>query len=606
MASKLDSLKRLKSLGYEVPEFTGINEEQVRSHLAENRLLKGLESSLAGLQAADCKETLNRMQEDILQAAESSVTSGIREKAKHLGDMIVRSDFAMEDSKKASFAGVFRSVGPVRPEGMTLAVNQVIASAFSETHYAYARKMGLPFCPLRMEIIIQKYIKPLYNPVVFTSYQYSCIGLIETGNRTIIYGKEEEERRSTKVQDRLIGIANRLEPEFGRPQDVEFVVDKDRNIHLVQSRPITQNIKEGYEVSQINKNYVPVFIRNLEEVKLRIKSLGAWVPLMPFKGKMLIKNLKEYNRIPDYFLAESDELDVFISNCNSYLSCLKKEKDTLEVIEFLTIKILDWVVTHIASNLFKDISLRYKISHIDMFRLTYALGETDKESALNMVIRSVHNKNRSKAYALCRDTSFKERLFSRVENHKVEASRVLQDNLDTIAPDYQKRFLDSISRLRRLHEILIWTEQMIMKGRPQGIPRTYKKIKDQKDKIGSKSFSTSIPFNINEVITGRVKKVFDKHSAFQVRGEDIIVVVDLHSDVLGPLCESRAFITERKFGSVSHAAIIAQEIGASGIIGLKGALEMFCDGDLIRLGTDGSVAVLQKGTNSSSPNISRY
>jgi pyruvate,water dikinase len=182
---------------------------------------------------------------------------------RHLGaaHVIVRSSAVGEDSEDASFAGQLDSIADVTTaEGLRAAILDVWNSQWSARALAYqsARKT----CLAGMGVIVQRQVDAKVSGVLFTVSPSSqshmlveyCEGLgealvsgrINPGRISIARGDFQWSELATceaAVSDvqikALASLALDLEHSFGAPQDIEWTIDHEGSLWIVQSRPIT-------------------------------------------------------------------------------------------------------------------------------------------------------------------------------------------------------------------------------------------------------------------------------------------------------------------------------------------------------------------------------
>jgi len=200
----------------------------------------------------------------------------------------VRSSAVGEDGATSSFAGQFDSVlNCDTPEKVAQAICTVWASLLNQRALTYAQKLGS--APAAMGVIIQRQVAARASGVLFTrdprdaksacmEIEY-CEGLGEqlvSGQITPASGQinrgdgsfreinasetatcwtPAENSSGSVLRD--MGLA--LEREFGCPQDIEFSVDEEGQIVLLQSRPITTSVPEEPMVSWSNANIAENF-----------------------------------------------------------------------------------------------------------------------------------------------------------------------------------------------------------------------------------------------------------------------------------------------------------------------------------------------------------
>lgn len=168
--------------------------------------------------------------------------------------LIVRSSATVEDSASSSFAGIFESIPISKPGSLEDTIKQVWSSAFARRALTYAVEMEVETGP-EMAVVVQRFLEATRSGVMFTTFDGAAlVEHVEGGCEKLVLGEVIPDRlridRSTGNPygdttglgdhhiEGLATMADRLEDEFGGPQDVEWVIYHDR-IHLVQTRPIT-------------------------------------------------------------------------------------------------------------------------------------------------------------------------------------------------------------------------------------------------------------------------------------------------------------------------------------------------------------------------------
>ena len=173
------------------------------------------------------------------------------------GPFAVRSSGIAEDGADHSFAGLYETVLNVAPDAIPAAVDRCLASADAERVVAYqlAGEGGVA-------VIIQKMVAPSAAGVALTADpingdRTSCIvtavrGLGERlvsgaalGDEWVIgEGKATARRQPEHAIDRRQAIriateARRIAEARGAPQDVEWAIDADGTLWILQARPMT-------------------------------------------------------------------------------------------------------------------------------------------------------------------------------------------------------------------------------------------------------------------------------------------------------------------------------------------------------------------------------
>ena len=271
---KASNLSKLIGLGVPVPAGCVLTCRAFRRFLAGDRLGAGIEALQRGLDPLDPAR-----RRDVSQAIRAQVDGGslpaavseaLEAAARELpadAGLAVRSSAVGEDGVTASFAGQFDSVLNVTTvEALRRAVRACWASYWSERslYYRAARDAGLG----GMAVIVQRQVSARISGVLFTRAPAgtpaasgddlvieSCRGLADR----LVSGHVDPERLVvprtaaaatgsapsagdllTAADVRaLTGVALRLERELGAPQDVEWSIDGDGRLWILQTRPIT-------------------------------------------------------------------------------------------------------------------------------------------------------------------------------------------------------------------------------------------------------------------------------------------------------------------------------------------------------------------------------
>ncbi len=184
--------------------------------------------------------------------------------------LAVRSSSPFEDSKGHSFAGRFRSLlGINNPDSFERAISEVVESAGDDRVRDYAQQYGLTIDD-RMAVIVQEMVDPLYSGVCYsTSNSNNPRTIVEfipglsdelmSGNKqgsiasfdSDFQLKMEHGNRMPELE-RVARVAKNLEGIFGERLDVEFAVSKDRQIYVVQARPITDPVWSYVELPEVD------------------------------------------------------------------------------------------------------------------------------------------------------------------------------------------------------------------------------------------------------------------------------------------------------------------------------------------------------------------
>lgn len=173
------------------------------------------------------------------------------------GPFAVRSSGIAEDGAERSFAGMYETVLDVSADGLPAAVDRVLASAQAARAAAYG-SVGNG----HMAVIVQRMVAPAAAGVALTADPISgdrgsCVitavrGLGErlvsgasAGDEWVVADgvatpRRQPERALDGAQAALVaGEARRMAAALGVPQDVEWAVDLDGELWLLQARPMT-------------------------------------------------------------------------------------------------------------------------------------------------------------------------------------------------------------------------------------------------------------------------------------------------------------------------------------------------------------------------------
>ncbi len=296
---KAASLGALSRRGLPVPPAVALAVSDFRDFLKHN----GLWDRAKGLHRRPDPDALRQLRMMIENGRLPPKLAGaLRQAGAELGDrLVVRSSAIEEDGQENSFAGQFLSVMNVRPgDAVELAVKQCWASAFSHQAVAYrkARKVrGQP----GMGVVVQRLVDAKSSGVIFTmnpvngSFSELVLEAVWGQGEALVSGQVAPDRylvkrprklprglgrlwnrlhvqeleadvlqqdrrlaplrsntlewakverpRSRKLSrqevERLARLALRAERHSGQPQDLEWAIDADGQIFVLQARPIT-------------------------------------------------------------------------------------------------------------------------------------------------------------------------------------------------------------------------------------------------------------------------------------------------------------------------------------------------------------------------------
>ncbi len=161
----------------------------------------------------------------------------------------VRSSATVEDGADSSFAGQFEShldLGSL--EAVEAAVAAVRASASAPGVLEYCRTRGVDPATVRMEVIVQRMLRPELAGVAFTVNPMTgedevVIEAVAGVAADLLHGAvpplPPDDPRVRRWAPEVARVARAVMRHFGAPQDVEFAVE-DGQVWVLQARPITR------------------------------------------------------------------------------------------------------------------------------------------------------------------------------------------------------------------------------------------------------------------------------------------------------------------------------------------------------------------------------
>ena len=171
----------------------------------------------------------------------------------------VRSSGIAEDGAKASMAGQHDTYLDVfcSPKFVIPAIRKCFESANNPRAIAYREENGIT--EDRIAVIVQRMIDPLYSGVLFTADPVDgdtsrfVVEYVEGTGEKLVSGEVipfsfDMSRHSIQWEDvgeqefhtpTLHAYASEIDHHFGCPQDIEWCVDKEYKLWILQARPIT-------------------------------------------------------------------------------------------------------------------------------------------------------------------------------------------------------------------------------------------------------------------------------------------------------------------------------------------------------------------------------
>lgn len=177
------------------------------------------------------------------------------------GPFAVRSSGAVEDGAGHSFAGQFDSFLEVPATEVSRRIAEVRASSRSEAVLAYCREHGLP-APAKPTVLVQCMVAARHAGVAFSADPVTgrrgvvVISAVAGTGEKLVSGEVDGETWKLDRGDDVLEtpeepiltldavreiavLARRCEAACSKPQDIEWAVDHDGKLWLLQSRPVT-------------------------------------------------------------------------------------------------------------------------------------------------------------------------------------------------------------------------------------------------------------------------------------------------------------------------------------------------------------------------------
>lgn len=268
VGGKASALGRAIRAGLRVPEGFAVTVSAFDTHLDNAGLRVGINALCETLDHRDPTAISQASDQIRSLILESRLTPALRDELFAAGEVllacgavVVRSSGISEDSRDESFAGQHDSILHVSSlTGLERAVLECWASFWSARALFYRLARGIQ--AKGMGVVVQQQLDPRVAGVLFTDagngemvveYANGLADALVSGavdpNRLTVdrrsgIGREDSkvdgvDRLNDDVVRELCDCAAALEREFGGPQDVEWAVDHDDGLWIVQSRPIT-------------------------------------------------------------------------------------------------------------------------------------------------------------------------------------------------------------------------------------------------------------------------------------------------------------------------------------------------------------------------------
>jgi len=224
---------------------------------------------LSPLDLPDLEARSQRMREAVLKTPFPHEMAGelacaLERLAANAGDglkLAVRSSAVGEDGV-ASFAGQYESVLGVDPADLEVACRQVFASKYTPRAILYRLRHGMDDADVPMAVLVLKMVHSTASGVVYTrdpsagqEGQMRLDAVVGLGEKLVsgealpsvfslsrdpvaVTSTPEDAPLSESQALELGAMGLKLEQYFGAPQDVEWCLDPDGSLIIVQSRPL--------------------------------------------------------------------------------------------------------------------------------------------------------------------------------------------------------------------------------------------------------------------------------------------------------------------------------------------------------------------------------
>lgn len=412
-AANLGELIRNK---FSVPEGFIVTTAAYSKFLENNELTRIIQDSLSNINFTDYK-TIKECAKKIQDAFNSSqissdVSNEIKKEYERLDsrEVVVRSSATAEDLPSASFAGQYDTFLNLKSFEQVLEnVKRCFASVWTSRAISYRHENSIPHDKVKIATIIQKMVDPKSAGILFTTNPISSevselliesnFGLGETvvsgisnpdqfivhrkgfsilnkriGQKEVIYipkssenesGVEhieltDQESQQSSLSDKeivsLAKIGTQIEKIFNNdPQDIEWAIDKNNKIRILQSRPVT-SLKSadstddsmwsrGYSDDYWNDNVTPLYFELLGDSLTNVvnKELNSIMGYQRIDDKLLklhkahayfnlnVLRRKVENEIPS-IMRNKDLMNYFPEGAGTY------GKETMKNLPFHAIK----------------------------------------------------------------------------------------------------------------------------------------------------------------------------------------------------------------------------------------------------------------------------
>jgi pyruvate, water dikinase len=283
VGAKAANLARTRrELGLPVPEGFAVTTAAYRQFLLETGLSEKIDDAMARL-VADDPASIEYVGRDIRSLIIESplptaICKAMKEAAAELANgaatdirLAVRSSAIGEDGE-ISFAGQYTSILNVPIEELSEAYKQVVASKYSASALSYRLYHGVDDRETPMAVLVLQMIRPRLSGVLYTAdpvsedRDYIQVSAVQGLGDALVGGDTSPQRtyRISKSTFKVLEIAGAdtctsppgadasetaflrelwqsaklLEDHFQRPLDIEWAVDDDHRLYILQARPL--------------------------------------------------------------------------------------------------------------------------------------------------------------------------------------------------------------------------------------------------------------------------------------------------------------------------------------------------------------------------------
>ncbi|WP_202318379.1 pyruvate, water dikinase [Archaeoglobus neptunius] len=329
-----------------VPDGFVVDARTFREFIEKTGISEKIYSLLENLDVEDT-EKLDAVSKEIREIIENAkmpeeIEKEIREAYRKLCEeegeevyVAVRSSATAEDLPDASFAGQQDTyLNVVGEDNVVKKVKECWGSLFTPRAIYYRVQKGFRHEDVSIAVVVQKMINSEKSGVMFTSHPVTgeklCIieavfglgeaivsGLVtpdtyvydrrsrklvevKIGEKEFMITKQDGKTVKIKLDpekakervlsddeiDRLIVLGELIEDHYGKPQDVEWAIEKGK-IYIVQSRPVTTIRDSDAEIEEVS-----------EEGKILLKGLGASPGIATGKVKVIFSE-EEISKVED-------------------------------------------------------------------------------------------------------------------------------------------------------------------------------------------------------------------------------------------------------------------------------------------------------------------